>query len=251
MCSSDLTSNARLIADPEMRLSWGEIRRRLESSVVGFAGCSVGSAILGGYLRETRPAQVKIADPDWVEATNLNRMERMGLAHLGRSRSARFDPRNPYDVQRVPKVEAVAREMLLVDPYTRFHLYGDGLDRANLDRFLLGDGEEPGIDVLVEEMDDLEMKVAVRQRCRELGIDVVMATDFGHRVHVMWNYFKEDPQSPIGFGADDATLMTLMEGHRGAGRQRFFSLVDALCGPGQAGPQFEAWFAGEIGRAHV
>lgn len=240
-----VTSNAMLLGDPERVLTWQQVRHRLESAVVGFAGSSVGSAILGGFLREARPARVKLADPDWVELTNLNRMERMGLRHTCASRADRFDPRNPHDLPRVPKAEAVAHELSLVDPYLRVDVYAEGIDRSNLDRFLLGDGaDEPGIEVLVEEMDDLELKIAVRERCRELGIDVVMATDFGHRVHVLWNYFRSDPTSPLGAGATDEELRRCLAELRGAGRARFFGFVDALCGADLAGPDFEAWFAG-------
>lgn len=240
-----VTSNAMLLTDPSGRLSWRGVRARLEGAVVGFAGVSVGGSILAGYLRDARPAQVKLADPDWVEVTNLNRGERMSLRHVVGSRAQRFDPRNPHETPRVSKAELIAYEMALVDPYTRFHVYGEGLNRNNIERFLLGDGAgEPGIEVLVEEMDDVEMKILIRQICREHGIDVVMATDFGHRTHVMWNHFRADPKSSLGFGAPDDVLLARLAAIRTGGRTRFFDFLDAICGKGYTGEQFEAWMEG-------
>lgn len=240
-----VTSNAMLLTDPDNRLSWREVRHRLEGAVVGFAGVSVGGAVLGGYLREARPARVKVADPDWVELTNLNRGERMSLRHVVASRGERFDPRSPYEGLRLSKAEYIAYEMQLVDPYTQFYVYKDGLTRANIERFLLGDGDgEPRLDVLVEEMDDLELKVLVREVCREHGIDVVMASDFGHRVHVMWNHFRAAPESPIGVGVSDEVLHERLRAVRSGNRDNFFDFMFAMCGEDVAGDQFKAWIEG-------
>lgn len=225
-----VTSNAMLLSDPERRLPWQEVRERLESAVVGFAGVSVGGNVLEGWLREARPRQVKLADPDWVEVTNFNRGERMSLRHAVRSRAHRLDPRDPYDVPRVPKVESLAYEQLLVDPYTRFHVYSDGLTRANLDAFLLGGGGEPRLDVLVEEMDDLELKVLVRERARAHGIDVLMLSDFGHRAQAQWNHFRTDAAEPLGCGGSDEALRAALEAARSGGRAEVLRFVECLCG---------------------
>jgi hypothetical protein len=240
-----VTSNSKLLTDPEGRLTWQEIREKLESAVVGFVGMSVGGNLAEGVLRECRPRQVKLADPDWVEATNLNRGERMSMRHLVGSRAERFDPKNPYDTPHVSKVDYFAYEQNLVDPYVRFYGYKEGITRANLDRFLLGDGkDEPRLDILVEEMDDLDLKVLVRQRCRELGIDVIMLSDFGNQAHVLWNPFRTKPDAPIGYGADDETLLRALEAARQGERAKVFEFIGALCGADFAADQFEAWVRG-------
>ncbi len=225
-----VTSNAMLLSDPGRHLPWREVRTRLESAVVGFAGVSVGGNVLEGWLREARARQVKLADPDWVEVTNFNRGERMSLRHAVRSRAQRLDPRDPYDVPRVSKVEYLAYEQLLVDPYTRFHVYSEGLTRANLDAFLLGGGDEPRLDVLVEEMDDLELKVLVRERARAHGIDVLMLSDFGHRAHVQWNHFQADAAAALGCGASDEALHAALGAARRGGRAEVMRFVESLCG---------------------
>jgi len=240
-----VTSNSKLLTDPEGQLSWEQIRQRLERAVVGFAGVSVGGNLLEGWLREARPKRVKVADPDWVELTNFNRGERMSLRHLVAPRSSRFDPTNPYDVPRISKAEYVAYEAQLVDPYLEVDVYKEGLSRENIERFLLGDGKgEPRIDILVEEMDHLELKVLVRQEARKHGIDVLMLSDFGHQAHVFWNPFREQPDSPLGYGAPDDVLLEALAQARSGDRSQVFEFVALLCGRDFAGDQFRAWIEG-------
>jgi hypothetical protein len=241
-----VTSNSKLVTDPEGKLSWQAIRERLESAVVGFAGVSVGGNIVEGWLREARPRTIKIADLDWVEPTNLNRGERMSLRHVVASRAARFDPKNPYDVVRVSKAEYVAYEQHLVDPYLEAFVYKDGLTRANVDRFILGDGKgEPPIDVLVEEMDNLDLKVLVRERARAHKVDVLMMSDFGNQAHVMWNPFRADPNARIAHSVDDAELSRALDAAHEGERAKVFAFVGALCGADFAADQFKAWVDGQ------
>jgi hypothetical protein len=240
-----VTSNSKLLVDPAGELSWAQIRERLEGAVIGFAGVSVGGNVLEGWLREARPKRVKVADPDWVELTNFNRGERMTLRHAARSRADRFDPRNPYDVPRTSKAAYIAHESSLVDPYTEFFVYDEGISRDNIERFLLGDGAtEPRLDVLVEEMDDLELKVSVRQAARRHGVDVLMMSDFGHRVHLMWNPFHREPTAPLGLGAPDEELLALLAATKAGDRSKLPVFIEALCGEDYAGDQFKAWLDG-------
>jgi hypothetical protein len=240
-----VTSNSKLLTDPDGELSWQQIRDRLESAVVGFAGVSVGGNILEGWLREARPRHVKIADLDWVEPTNLNRGERMSLRHVVASRAARFDLKNPYDTARVSKAEYIAYEQHLVDPYLRTWVYKEGLTRANIDRFLQGDGgEEPALDILVEEMDNLDLKMLVRERARAHRVDVLMMSDFGNQAHVLWNRFRTDPAAPMGHAVDDAALSGALEIARRGERAKVFEFIGALCGADFAADQFKAWVDG-------
>jgi hypothetical protein len=240
-----VTSNAMLVTDPELRFSWQEMRRRLEGAVVGFAGASVGGNICEGWLREARPDRIKIADPDWIELTNLNRGERMNLRHVVASRAKRFEARNPYDSPRISKAEYLAYEQQLVDPYTKFYVYKDGITRANIDRFLCGDGRsEPRLDVLVEEMDDLELKFVVREACRKHGIDVIMLSDFGNSVDVLWNFFGTEPEGPIGFAASDDALRAALVGAKSGDRAKVIEFGLGLCGHDVARDQFKAWLEG-------
>lgn len=239
-----VTSNAMLLTDPDMAWSWRQVRERLEQTVVGFAGISVGSNLLEGWLREGRPRRVKLADPDWLELPNFNRCVRASLRHHAGARAARFEPRNPYDTPRVLKVDYTAYEQRLVDPYLHVDRYVEGITRANIDRFLLGDGDEPRIDVLVEETDNLDLKLLLRERCRAHGIDVLMLSDFGHRVHVLWNFFSRDAAAPISFSGDDEQLSEALAAVRGGDRNKLYDFVRCLCGDEFGGPEFFNWLHG-------
>ncbi|HEY4132379.1 MAG TPA: ThiF family adenylyltransferase [Gemmatimonadaceae bacterium] len=239
-----VTSNSKLVTDPERALSWSAIRERLENAVVGFLGVSVGGNLLEGWLREARPRRVKIADPDWVELTNFNRGERMSLRHAVAPRSARFDPTNAYDIPRVAKAEYIAYEQQLVDPYLDVDVYNEGINRENLERFFGGGDGEPAIDILVEEMDNLDLKILVRQIARERGIDVVMLSDFGHQAHLLWHPYSERRDAPLGHGADDTTLLAALAETKTGNRAKVFEFVGALCGADFARDQFAEWIAG-------
>jgi len=240
-----VTSNSKLLTDPARALTWAEIRARLERAVIGFVGVSVGGNLLEGWLREARPRRVKVADPDWVELTNLNRGERMSLRHVVAPRSARFDPANPYDVPRVAKAEYIAYEQQLVDPYLEVDVYKEGITRENIERFFAGGDGEPPIDILVEEMDNLDLKILVRQVARDHGVDVIMLSDFGHQAHLMWNAFSERHDAPLGLRTDDASLLEALEATKLGDRAKVFQFVGALCGADFASDQFAAWIAGE------
>jgi hypothetical protein len=239
-----VTSNAKLVADPERRLGWREIRQRLEGAVVGFAGLSVGGNLLEGWLREARPRQVKVADPDWIEVTNLNRGERLSLRHAVASRSTRSEPRCPYDVMRLSKAECIAYEQALVDPYVTFHVYSDGITRANVDRFVAGNGDEPKLDVLVEEMDDMELKLHIRKVARRHRVDVLMLSDFGNRAHLVWNPFRDHPNAPLGAGGHDPELENALAAVKAGERAKLFDFIRLLCGPDYAGEAFDAFVWG-------
>ncbi|HKO91209.1 MAG TPA: hypothetical protein VJU61_08655 [Polyangiaceae bacterium] len=226
-----VASNSKLLTDPEGKLSWIEIRRLLEGAVLGFAGASVGGNLLEGWLREARPKCVKLADPDRVELTNFNRAERVSLRHLVQSRSQRTDLRDSRQTKRVSKAEYLAYEQQLVDPYLDIYVYKEGLTRDNLNRFFLGDGQtEPPIDILVEEMDNLELKIEVRKLARQHRVDVLMVTDFGNVAHAAWNPFKEQPNAPLSQTGQDDAMLAALAALRAGDRRGVFEFASHLCG---------------------
>lgn len=241
-----VVSNSTLLANPQWKHGWRELHQSLSTAVVGFAGVSVGGNVLEGWLREARPRQIKLADPDWVELTNFNRCERLSLRHMVASRGARVDLRNPYEAMRISKAAYVAYESLLVDPYMIIHMYDEGLTRRNIDRFLTGDGaQEPRLDVLVEEMDDLELKVSVRESARRHGIDVLMMSDFGHQAHLLWNPFRTCPNSRLGYGATDENLIKALDQAKRGERNKVFDYIAAFAGDDFATDEFKSWIEGK------
>jgi hypothetical protein len=237
-----LTSNAKLLTDPAGSMSSEEIRERLTGTVIGFVGASLGSNVIEGVVREMRPRAAKLADPDYLEATNLNRLQHGSLRYLSQPRARRNDPRNAFETQFVSKVELVAYENQLVDPYMDWHLYPEGVQPNNIERFLLGDGSEPRLHYVVEEADDLRIKIEVRRRAREHGIPVFMASDLGHRSQAQLQDFSTNPHAPLGYQIPDDELMARLERCMTSGdRKDFFGVARGLIGNDFAVDEYKSW----------
>jgi hypothetical protein len=237
-----LTSNAKLLTDPAGNMTAEEIRERLSGTVIGFVGASLGSNVVEGVVREMRPRAAKLADPDYLEATNLNRLQHGSIRYLSQSRAQRKQPRNGFETRFVSKVELVAYENQLVDPYMDWYLYPEGVRSENLDAFLLGSGTEPRLDYVVEEADDLRIKIEVRKRAREHGIPVFMASDLGHRSQAQLQDFAADRNAPLGFQIADSELFARLERSLSSGnREDFFGVASGLVGNHFAVDEYKNW----------
>lgn len=127
----------------------------LAGKKIGVIGLSVGQSVSLALALERVAGEIRIADFDHLELGNLNRI-RAGVHHLG-----------------VRKTAVVAREIAEIDPFLKVTCFEQGIDKDNIDDFLLSDG---GIDLLVEECDDVAVKILARQHCRRHGIPVLMDT---------------------------------------------------------------------------
>jgi molybdopterin/thiamine biosynthesis adenylyltransferase len=148
----------------------------LVSKRIGVVGLSAGHAIATALALERVCGALRIADPDRLELSNLNRL-RAGVHELG-----------------LAKVALTARAIAEIDPFLSIDGYPDGVHDGNVDAFL-GDG---GIDLLIEECDSLDVKLRVRERARELRIPVVMATSERGMVDV--ERFDLEPDRPLLHG---------------------------------------------------
>ena len=130
-------------------------QQKLRKLRIAVAGLSVGQATAITLAMEEVAGELRLADFDTLELSNMNRL-RASVADLG-----------------LAKTVLTARAIYEINPYANVHVFSDGVTSANLDDFLGGDRP---VDILVEECDDLEMKLLLRERARERGIAVVMET---------------------------------------------------------------------------
>ncbi|MFC9786486.1 Rv1355c family protein [Rhodococcus sp. NPDC127528] len=130
----------------------GDEQRRLAELHVGIVGLSVGHAVALALALESSCGAIRLADFDTLELSNLNRV-----------------PATVFDLG-VNKAVVAARRIAEIDPYLTVSVWGDGVTTDTIDRFL------DGLDVVVEECDSLEMKVAVRMEARRRRLPVVMET---------------------------------------------------------------------------
>lgn len=153
-----------------------EEQQKFRNGTIGIAGLSVGSSILMAIVQSGGPKKIKIADFDVVEASNLNRM-RAGIEDLGKN-----------------KTEVAARQVKDLDPFAELTLFEEGLKKENLENFL------GGLDIFIDEMDSIDLKIKAREVCRKNKIPVVMATDNGDGAIVDVERFDLEPERALFHG---------------------------------------------------
>lgn len=120
-------------------------------------GMSVGSNVVEALVSQGIGGTLVLVDMDVIEPSNLNRI------------------RSPYHHVGLSKVDAISRKVWEIDPYIEIRQFGEGLTEGNLaEIFGLG-----VIDVVIDEMDDLRMKVVLREVAKARRVPVVMAADDG------------------------------------------------------------------------
>lgn len=145
---------------------------------VGVVGLSVGSSAIRALVASGGPKQLKIADFDDLEITNLNRIS-AGLPDVGHN-----------------KTDITARYVWELDPDAQLELWREGVTAENLEQFIT----QPKLDVFVDEMDNLVLKFQAREICRKAGIPVVMATDNGDSVILDIERFDLEPEREFFHG---------------------------------------------------
>lgn len=102
------------------------------------------------------------------------------------------------------KTILTARDLYEIDPWLDIELYRDGLQPDDVDTFL------SGLDLVIEECDDLAMKVLVRERARVLRIPVVMETNDRGMLDV--ERFDREPDRPVLHGLLGSTRAADLSG---------------------------------------
>ncbi|MDR3546939.1 MAG: ThiF family adenylyltransferase [Candidatus Pacebacteria bacterium] len=179
------TAYTELRTNRNRELLTTEEQTKFMRSNIAFAGLNVGNPGAVCIALEGGSSSMKLADFDPLSLTNLNRF-RAGLADLG-----------------VNKAELTARQVAEVDPYYSLELYENGLTLDNIGDFL----SNPKVDLIVEEMDALPLKIAIREAARHEHIPVIMVTGNGEGILLDVERFDLDPDLPILNGLMDEGIM--------------------------------------------
>ena len=147
---------------------------RLGTLRIGVAGLSAGHVIAHALAAQGLCGELRLADFDELELTNLNRV-----------------PATVFDIG-LNKAQSAARRIAELDPYLPVTVMETGLTLETIDDFL------DGLNIVVEECDSLDMKAIVRERARARGIPVLMATSDRGLVDV--ERFDLEPERPIMHG---------------------------------------------------
>jgi hypothetical protein len=154
-----------------------EEQQALRAKKIGIIGLSVGQSIALTLAMERVCGELRLADFDTAELSNLNRI-RTGVHNLGQR-----------------KTIIAAREIMEIDPFLKVKIFNDGLTSNNIDDFFLADGK---LDMLVEVCDGLDIKIISRFKARELRIPVIMDTNDRGMLDV--ERFDLEPERPILHG---------------------------------------------------
>lgn len=154
-----------------------EEQTTLRNKKIGVVGLSVGQSIALTLVMERTCGEIRLADFDTAELSNLNRI-RTSVHNLG-----------------LPKTIIAAREIAEIDPFITVKIFNDGLNASNMEEFFTGGGK---LDMLVEVCDGLDIKIISRFKARELQIPVVMDTNDRGMLDV--ERFDLQPDRPIMHG---------------------------------------------------
>jgi molybdopterin/thiamine biosynthesis adenylyltransferase len=119
---------------------------------IGIVGLSVGASSAVTMAMEGVGGRFRLADFDPLSLSNMNRI-RASCADVG-----------------VGKAVLAARAMFEQDPFLDIEVFPEGLSSATLGAFL------DGLDLVLDECDDLELKFAIRREARARRIPVLMET---------------------------------------------------------------------------
>ena len=163
--------NRNLITESEQKI--------LSKARIGIAGLSVGnSAALTLALEGV--SYFALTDADKVSLSNLNRL-RAGLKNLDQN-----------------KTTVTAQQIYEINPFVHLRLFTNGLNSKNLKKFA---NSFKGLQLIVDEMDDVIMKLELRKLAKKLHIPVISAADNGPNSIVDVERYDIEPNRQIYHGA--------------------------------------------------
>lgn len=148
----------------------------LYNSCVGIIGLSVGSGIALGLAYQGIAKNMKLAEFDTLETTNLNRTQA-----------------KMHDVGDL-KLNVVEKQLYEINPYQYLKIYQKGINKENLDDFI---NKSPKPDAIFEIIDDFEMKIQVRIVARKAGIPVIGPANLGDRILLDIERYDLDRGRPL------------------------------------------------------
>ena len=156
-----------------------EEQEKFYNSVIGIGGLSVGNSVALAIVLQGGARHIRLADHDRLALTNMNRI-RAGVQDLG-----------------VHKVEMTARQIYALNPYTKVELFPEGLNPKNITKFF---GGPPKLDVVIDELDNLAIKVLIREQAKKHRIAVLMAADNGDNGVVDIERYDLNPKTKFFHG---------------------------------------------------
>ena len=153
-----------------------EEQKKFYDAKVGIGGLSVGSSVALALALSGGAKRMKLADMDRLALSNTNRVI-AGADRLG-----------------MLKVEMAARTIYEINPYAEVELHPEGLTPENIEGFF------KGLDIVVDELDNLAVKHLIREQAKKHRIAVVMGADNGDNAVIDIERYDLDPETPFFHG---------------------------------------------------
>ncbi len=153
-----------------------EEQKKFYNCTIGVAGLSVGNSVTLAITLQGGARHIKIADHDVLALSNLNRI-RAGVEFLA-----------------LPKVIMTARQIYSLNPYAKVEIFQAGLTPENIGKFF------DGLDLVIDEIDNLATKYLIREEAKKRCLAVVMAADNGDNGVVDVERYDLDPQPEFFHG---------------------------------------------------
>jgi len=141
---------------------------------VGIIGLSVGNSIALSLVYAGGANTIKLADPDTLELSNLNRIHATVL-DLGEN-----------------KTYLAAKQIYEINPYAKLILYPEGLTPENIKSYLTDD---PKPNLIIDECDNLTIKFNLRLIARSLKLPLLMVSDNGFESNIDLLRFDTHPNA--------------------------------------------------------
>lgn len=178
-------------------------QKKLYGATIFVAGLSVGSNIVEALVSMGIGGKFIIADMDVIDPSNLNRI------------------RAPYYDVGTHKADAIAMRMAQIDPYIEFEFYRDGVNEKNLIEIL--DTHKPTI--VIDEMDQVQLKIRMRREAQKRGVPVLSAADNGDSALLDIERYDIDPDYIPYHGLIPEEVMNYLETATDIPRQQLGLLI--------------------------
>jgi molybdopterin/thiamine biosynthesis adenylyltransferase len=208
--------NRNLITEKEQKIFY--------NARIGIAGLSVGNSAVAAITYTGGPKHMCLADHDRLSVSNLNRIH-AGIWQVG-----------------LKKTDIAAQLVYEINPYADLTLYPQGLTKENMKRFLTYPKK---LNVVVDEMDSLYLKIQLRMLARRLKIPVVMATDNGDGILIDIELFDLEPNRPLFHG--DISEKKLLAVPEKISRKEAAEFIVRLVGSDNVAPRM-TWSLKELGK---
>ncbi|HSX44185.1 MAG TPA: ThiF family adenylyltransferase [Candidatus Saccharimonadales bacterium] len=156
-----------------------EEQERLAAFNIACLGMSVGSSSALALALSGISDKIKLADGAVISGSNLNRIL-AGIQNIGQA-----------------KTLVIQQKLYEMNPYLDVFSLKSKVTKSNLNELF----EKPWkINLVIDEIDDLEMKILVRVEARKRQIPVLMATELGDSVMLDVERFDLDSTIPLFHG---------------------------------------------------